>query len=136
MEKLAVHLALNGAIVLTVSLVAGLLLYRSILKKSDVAAWHLVHAGGCGRGVMLIALAATVHLPAMPLWQLSTVVWLVIFFTWTSMLAMIIRAVSGERGLRCEGSVANKVVYICYAAGTVAIFPALLLLILGLLKAL
>jgi hypothetical protein len=136
MENLAVHLALHGAVVLTVSLLAGLFLYRSILRNRNEAAWHLVHAGGSGRGVMLIALAAIIHLPALPFWQLSTLVWLVIFFTWTSMLAMIIRAVSGERGLRCKGSNANKLVYILYALGTIAIFPACLLLISGLLNAL
>jgi hypothetical protein len=52
------------------------------------------------------------------------------------MLAMIIAAVSGERGLRCNGSNTNKPVYILYAPGTIAIFPACSLLVFGLLKAL
>lgn len=136
MEKLAIHLALHGAVVLTVSLFGGLFLYRTILKKRNVAAWHLVHSGGSGRGIVLLALAAIIHLLALPLWQLSTLVWLVIFFTWTSMLAMIIAAVSGERGLRCNGSNTNKLVYILYVLGTIAIFPACSLLIFGLLNAL
>lgn len=136
MEKLAIHLALHGAAILTISLLAGLFLYSSILKNKNVAAWHLVHAGGSGRGVMLIALAAIMPLPKLPFWQLSTLIWLVIFFTWTSMLAMIIRAFSGKRGLRCEGSNANKLVFILYALGTIAIFPAFLLLIAGLINAL
>ncbi|MDH3635628.1 MAG: hypothetical protein OES20_13095 [Gammaproteobacteria bacterium] len=52
------------------------------------------------------------------------------------MAAMTIRAVTGERGLSCEGPIANKHVYIFYAMATVAIFPAIALLIYGLLKAL
>ena len=121
---------------LTVSISAGLFLYWAILKtKSNEAAWHLVHSGGSVRGVMLIALAAIISLPALPSWQLSTFVWLMLFFVWTSMLAMIIAAVSGERGLRYDGSVTNELVYVLYAVGTVAVFPACLLLIVGLLKA-
>lgn len=136
MDRLALHLALNGALVLTVSLFAGLFLYLAIRNDKEQAAWHLLHAGGTGRGVMLLALAAIIEYPVLPAWQLSTTAWLFIVFTWTSMAAMTIRAVSGERGLRCQGSAANKLVYIFYAVATVAIFPAIALLIYGLLKAL
>jgi hypothetical protein len=136
MDELAVHLALHGAIVLTISLVAGLLLYRTILRNQDVASWHLVHASVSGRGVMLLALAAIIQLPALPLWLASTAVWLIIAFVWTSTSAMVLRAVSGERGLRCEGSFANKAVFVLYVVGTIAIFPAFFVLIVGLVKAL
>lgn len=136
MDRLAIHLALNGALVLTVSLVAGLFLYLAIRNEKQQAAWHLLHAGGTGRGVMLLALAAIIGYPVLPFWQLSTLAWLFILFTWTSMAAMTIRAVTGERGLKCQGSTANKLVYILYSLGTVAIFPAIALLIYGLLMAL
>ena len=135
MEKLIIYLALNGALVLAVSLLAGLFLYQSIRDDKEQAAWHLLHAGGAARGVMLIALAAIVEYPALSFLQLATMVWLVIFFTWTSMIAMGIRAACGERGLRLTGSPVNKTVYILYAAGTFAIFPAFALLIFGLIKA-
>lgn len=136
MDKLAIHLALHGSLVLTVSLVAGLILYRFILKKNSDPAWHLVHAGGTARGVMLIALAAIIHLPVLPPWQLSALVWLMIFFAWASTLAMFIAAVSGERGLRLSGSGTNKLIFILYGLDVVTVFPACFLLILGLLNAL
>lgn len=136
MDNLATQLALHGSIILVLSLISGLFLYVDILKKKNEAAWHLSHAGGSARGIMLIALAAIIHLPVLPLWQLSTLVWLIIFFTWTSTLAMIIAAASGERGLRLSGSVTNKVVYVLYGVGVIAVFPAFLLLIFGLLNAL
>ena len=135
MEKLVIYLALNGALVLTISLLAGLFLYLAIRDGKEQAAWHLLHAGGTSRGVMLIALAAIIEYPALPFWQLATTAWLVIFFVWTSMFAMSIRAVSGERGLRLTGSIPNKIVYILYALGTIAIFPACALLIFGFVKA-
>ena len=136
MEKLAVHLALNGALVLTLSLVAGLFLYLAIRDGREQAAWHLLHAGGTARGVMLIGLAAILEYPALAPAQLAIMAWLVVFFVWTSMAAMGIRAVCGARGLRLTGSAANKAVYILYALGTLAIFPACAMLIYGLLMAL
>lgn len=136
MDNLKVQLALHGAVVLTVSVIGGLFLYRAILNTERIAAWHLVHSGGTVRGVMLIALAAIIQYPTLPMWQLATIVWLILFFTWTSMLAMVIAAVSGERGLGYSGSSTNKLVYILYAVGTVAIFPACSLLIYGLLRSL
>lgn len=136
MENLAIHLVLHGALVLTVSLFGGLLLYRVLLKDKKSAAWHLVHAGGTVRGVLLIALAAIIPLLALPLSQVSFFVWLIIISIWASMFAMIIAAISDERGLRLSGSLANKLVYLFYAIHIVTIIPAFFLLIYGLLKAL
>lgn len=135
MGNLAIHLVLHGAMVLTVSLCGGLLLYRVLLKDKNPATWHLVHAGGTVRGVLLIALAAIIQLLALPLSQVSLFVWLMIISIWASMVAMILAAVSGERGLRLSGTITNKLVYLFYAVHIVTIFPALFLLIYGLLKA-
>jgi len=136
MEYAAIHLALHGVAVLVVSLVAGLLLYRTILKGNDVASWHLVHASVAARGVMLLALASVLSLPDLTSGQRALVAWLMIFFVWTSTVAMITRAVSGQRGLRWSGSLANRVIFGLYAIGTVAVFPACGLLLVGLLKTL
>ena len=136
MGGLAVHLALHGAAVLTVGIFGGLLLYKAILKKKNEAGWHLLHAGGTARGIMLIALAAIIDLPVLPGWLLSIAVWLMIFFVWTSVFAMILVAVTGERGFGWFGSNANKLTYGLYVSGTIAVFPAFLLLIYGLLNAL
>ena len=136
MDQLVVHLALNGAVILALSCIAGLFLYLAILHGKDQAAWHLLHAGGTGRGVMLLALAAIIQFPVLSLGQLYVAVWLMIFFVWTSVAAMGIRALSGERGLRLSGSFANRLVYILYALGTIAIFPALALFIWGFILAL
>ena len=136
MESAVVHLALHGVAVLTVSLVAGLLLYRSILTGKDVASWHLVHASVAARGVMLLALAAILPMPDLTQGQRALVAWLMIFFVWTSTAAMVTRAVSGRRGLRFRGSAANRIIYVLYGVGVVAIFPACALLFVGLLSAL
>jgi hypothetical protein len=136
MDRLAIHLALHGVAVLTVSLCAGLYTYRALLRADHAGAWHLAHAGGSARGVMLMALAAIVRLPVLPLWELSLVGWLLIFFSWTSVFAMIVAAASGERGLALRGSYTNKLVFVLYLVGGVAVFPASIALIVGLLRAL
>ena len=136
MDKLAVRLALQGAIVLAVSLVSGFMTHRAIVRDGNVAAWHLAHAGGSARGVMLMALAAIVRLIVLPASQLLILFWLVVFFTWTSVAAMILAAASGQRGQRFEGSNLNRLVYALYFVGVVAVFPAGVVLIIGLFRAL
>lgn len=63
---------------------------------------------------MLTALAAIFRLPALPMWELSLVAWLFIFFAWTSVFAMVIAAASGQRGLGFNGSSTNKLVFVLY----------------------
>jgi hypothetical protein len=134
MERLALHLALHGTIILIASLVAGLLLHKAIRLERPVSAWHLAHAGGSGRGVMLIALAAIIQLIAFSPSQLSAFVWLIIAFAWTSMAAMVIAAASGERGVTWKGSFTNRLVFALYVASAVTAFPAAVMLLVGLVS--
>jgi len=62
--------------------------------------------------------------------------WLVVFFVWTSTLAMVIAAATGDRGLGWTGLTANRLVFALYVVGAAAVFPAAVLLILGLFRAL
>jgi hypothetical protein len=95
MERWTLHLALHGTLALLVSLVAGLLLHRAIRLDRPVAAWHLAHAGTSGRAVMLIALAAIVHIIVLPPVALAVFVWLMLAFVWTSVAAMVLAASRG-----------------------------------------
>ena len=130
--NLPAYLAMHGALVLVASFVAGLLLHRSIrLEWRGANAWHLAHAGGSTRGVLLLALAGTwsgVNLPASAR-AMTALLWLV--FVWTSMAAMLIAAATGHRGLWWHGSAADRVVFALYVVGTLAVIPAALLLIVG-----
>lgn len=136
MNGLAIHLALHGALILTLSILAGFMIYRAILRGTREAGWHLLHAGGTARGVMLIAFAVITFLPGVPQVHFTWFAWLMIVFAWTSTLAMLIAAATDDRGHSFSGSIANRVVYALYAVGTAAVIPACLLLIAGLLIAL
>ena len=87
-------------------------------------------------GVFLIALAAIIDLPALPERLLAVAAWLIILFTWTSLLAMIIRAFTGERGFYLGGSKANSTVFALYAVGAVALFTGCTILIAGMIRSL
>ena len=133
MTSLAVHLALHGMLVLILSVIGGLFLYRAILRQQDPSSWHLFHAGGSARGIMLIALAAVINLVSLPPVLLSLAVWFVVYFVWTSTIAMLIRAATDEPGFRWDGSFANKTVFALYATGTLTLFPGMGLLVIGLI---
>lgn len=129
---LAVVLALNGVAILLVSLLAGLLLYRTLLREEDPHDWHLLHAGGSGRGVMLMALAGIIDyatLPASLLWWAAMAVML---FAWTSTTAMIITGLTGESGFRNQGSLSNRLAHALYVVGAAVVFPGLVIIGWGL----
>ena len=135
MQRLALLLALHGAAVLTVSLVAGLLLRRSIRLDRTGAPWHLAHAGASGRGVLLLALAPVLHWLALTSGQVEAFVWLIVTFAWTSTAAMMIAAATGQRGLHLRGNLANTLVLILYVASALTVFPGAALLLVGLWNA-
>ena len=136
MDRVAVYLAANGVAILMVSLAAGWLLYRTILKGQDEHGWHLLHAGGSGRGLMLIGLAGTITLLQLPVWLTRIAAWLIIIFAWSSVVAMIITALTGERGFGWFGPVANRLAYALYVMGTIAVFPAFAVFLIGFAAAL
>lgn len=137
MTNLPVYLALHGAIVLVASFVAGLLLHRAIrLQKPGADAWHLAHAGASARGVLLIALAGAWSWLDLTASVRALLAALLLFFVWTSTAAMLIAAATDQRGLTWHGSALDRLVFGLYVVGTIAVFPAFVLLIAGFVQAL
>jgi hypothetical protein len=134
--RIDIVLAINGVLILGVSLIAGLLLYRALLRKEQPHDWHLLHAGGSGRGVMLLALAAIIDLPQLPEWLLWSACAAIVFFAWASTIAMVITGLTGERGFRQEGPPINRVAHALYVAGAAAVFPGVGGIAYGLVRAL
>lgn len=135
MENLSIFLAANGVVVLLFSSLAGLVLAKALHHSNSSEHWHLLHASGTSRGIMLIALASIVPVVALPSWQLSWATGLVTLFVWTSVCAMTLRALTGEKGFHAGGSSANKVVFLLYTCGTLALPMGLVWILLGLMSA-
>ncbi|NNK77725.1 MAG: hypothetical protein HKP40_03340 [Litoreibacter sp.] len=136
MEELAAFLALNGAVVLLFSSLVGLALARSLHLGTPAEHWHLLHAGGTSRGIMLLALAASIRFAELPATDLAWASGLVTFFVWTSILAMLVRCLTGMKGFHRGGPAANKIVFYLYASGTVALPIGLVWLAIGFVQAL
>lgn len=125
MTTLPALLVLNGLLIVFLSSVAGLVLYRTLLRDADPHDWHLLHAGGSARGILLIALGGTVHLAALPKGQAALAAMLVMAFVWASTLAMLLGAISGESGFSFSGRAANRLGFALYVIGAVCLFPGL-----------
>lgn len=135
MDSLGAFLALNGLVIVFIGSVAGLGLYRTLVREGDPHDWHLLHAGGTARGILLIALGGTVHLAALPLPQAWMASSLVIVFVWASTLAMLLRTLSGETGFAFSGAPANKLGFLLYVIGAVSLAIGLSWLCWGLASA-
>lgn len=136
METIPAVLALNGVLVVFLSSAAGLALYVTLLRRGDPHDWHLLHAGGAARGVLLIGLAGVVHLLDMPPSLATAAAWLIIAFVWASTLAMTLRGVTGETGFGFSGALANRIGFVLYVIGVLALLPGLILLGWGFARAL
>lgn len=136
MQTLTRTLALNGTLLLAAAMVAGLLLHGRLRQGHEDPGWHLVHASVSGRGVFLMALAGILPLVNLPAAQELLMARLLLFFAWSSTAAMVFGAAVGVRGQRWEAPTANRAMYLTYVAGAVAVFPAMALLIAGLVRGL
>lgn len=131
MQLLSPLLALNGSFFLLFSSLIGLVLARSLRQGTKSEHWHLLHSGGTSRGIMLLALSASVQFADLPASQLFWSSGLVVLFVWTSVIAMLVRALTGEMGFHPGGSSSNKLVFYLYAAGTIALPVGLVWLMVG-----
>lgn len=135
MNSLGAFLALNGLMIVFISSVGGLALYRVLIRDGDPHDWHLLHAGGSARGIFLIALGGTVHLSALSPTHAWVASGLVVLFVWASTLAMLLRALSGETGFAFSGKPANRLGFLLYVIGAVSLALGLALLCWGLARA-
>ena len=114
MEQNVIYLAFNGVLILTVSLISGGWFAKAINIRGNEVAWRVVHSGGSMGGIMLIAFSSLVPVIVMPQWSMTILVWSVILSAWLYIIAMIVAAITGERGLKTGGSVINRGVYYFY----------------------
>lgn len=131
MQTLSAFLALNGVAVVLFSSLIGFALARALHRGAVSQHWHLLHAAGTSRGVMLLALSAAIPFADLSPSSLAWASGLVVLFVWTSVFAMFVRGMSGERGFHPRGSPANRAVFWLYAIGAVSLPAGLLWLAVG-----
>jgi len=136
MEQSIIYLALNGVLVLIVSLISGRWFSKAIKSGGNEVAWRVVHSGGSMGGIMLIAFSSLVPLLALSKLNSTLFVWFSIIGTWLFVIAMTVAAITNERGLKSQGSLTNKGVYFTYMFGAVFTLVGCGLLVVGLYSAL
>jgi len=135
MPSPANHLVFHGALLVLVGLLAGIPFARAIKTQGREVAWRVVHSGSTMAGILLIALAAVAPKLQLPAWAISTFAWSMIAGSDVFVIAMVIAAVTGARGLGRGGSATNTAVLVLYQAGAVLTLVASSLLVLGAARA-
>lgn len=136
MEQDVIYLAIHGVLVLVVSLISGRWFSKAITSGGNEVAWRVVHSGGSMGGIMLIAFASLIPHLVLPMWAVSLFMWSIILGTWLFIIAMIVAAITGDRGLKAGGSLYNRGVYFGYMFGAIFSLAGCGLLLAGLFRAL
>lgn len=136
MEQNIIYLGIHGVLVLVVSLMSGRWFSKAITSGGNEVAWRVVHSGGSMGGIMLIAFSSLLPHLVLPQWAVSLFIWTIILGTWLFIIAMIVAAITGERGLKAGGSLINRGVYFGYMFGAIFSIAGCGLLLAGLFGAL
>ncbi|HTF35161.1 MAG TPA: hypothetical protein VK714_15870 [Myxococcota bacterium] len=131
--KLRARMVLHGVIVIGLGLVAGIP-YASAIASGEaesVRAWRMAHLEGVLNGLVAIALAAAGGVLVLSQRQQRVLAFSVVGMAYGNVVASILGAATGNRGLAAGGSLANTAVYVMFVAAVVGIFVALALAGIG-----
>lgn len=135
MDFLRNFLALQGALILTIGLIGGILFVKAISTGKGEVAWRVVHSGGSMAGIMLLVFVPILPLMALPTWALHAFGWSFSVGTWLLVIGMVVAAISGQRGIEKGGIRCNQIVRGFYSLGTLLSLVGSAFLVFGLLAA-
>jgi len=123
----------HGAIVVLLGLAAGFPFAFVILgsMSGDVRAWRMAHLEGVLNGLVMFAVAGIASKLTLSHGQQSLLGWCLIVTGYGNVVASILGASAGVRGLEAGGSLANTIVYLLFVVAIVTITTAMVLLALG-----
>jgi len=128
-EKLVVH----GAGVILAGMVAGFA--YAFVVTGDLAgserAWRMAHLEGVLNGLVLLAVAGIADRLALSARAATMLAWSLIVTAWGNVVAAVIGATLGVRGLTPGGSLGNTIVYALFMIAVVGILVALVLVAIG-----
>jgi hypothetical protein len=126
-------MVLHGVIVIGMGLLAGVP-YASAIAGGEaelLRAWRMAHLEGVLNGLVAIALAAVGGLLVLSPRQQRLLAVCVVGMAYGNVVASILGAATGNRGLAPGGSLLNTAVYLMFVAAVVGIVVALALAGLG-----
>ncbi|HME70558.1 MAG TPA: hypothetical protein VKM54_11915 [Myxococcota bacterium] len=131
--KLRARIVLHGVIVIGLGLVAGISYASAIASghAEPMRAWRMAHLEGVLNGLVAIALAAAGGVLVLSHRQQRLLAVSLVGMAYANVVAAILGAATGNRGLAPGGSLVNTVVYLLFVAAVVGIVVALALAGIG-----
>jgi hypothetical protein len=132
-KKLRASLIFHGAIVVILGLLAGFP-YALVLQgqmAGEPRAWSMAHLEGVLNGLLCLGAAGAFGKLALSARQLRAMTWSFILMAYGNVVASVIGAVTGQRGLELAGPMSNTIVFVLFMIAVVLVLVALGLLAYG-----
>jgi hypothetical protein len=132
-KKLRASLIFHGAIVIILGLLAGFP-YALVLQgqmEGEPRAWSMAHLEGVLNGLLCLGAAGAFGKLALSAGQMRVMTWSFILMAYGNVVASVIGAVTGQRGLELAGPMSNMVVFALFMIAVVLVLVALGLLAYG-----
>ena len=132
-DALGRRVIFHGAVVVLLGLAAGFPFAFVILgtMAGDQRAWRMAHLEGVLNGVVMFAVTAVSGRLALSGGLQTLLAWCLVVTGYGNVVASILAASLGVRGLEAGGSVGNTVVYVLFVVAVVTITVAMALLAFG-----
>jgi hypothetical protein len=128
-DKLIFH----GAIVIILGLLAGFpfVMVLNGSMEGEVRAWRMAHLEGILNGLVCLAAAGVIGYLSLDVKKLKLLAWSLIVMSYGNLIASVVGASTGNRGLELGGPAANIVVFSLFMIAIVGVFIGVGLLALG-----
>lgn len=135
-KNMQMLLAGHGALVFLAGMLAGFP-FASVLVASldpgaatmwpgDVRAWRMAHMEGALNGMLMIAVAGAMAHAAMGARVQGIIVWGLIVTGWGNIIASVVSAMTGGRGLGFTGADWNTVTFTLFMAAILGVIAAMI----------
>lgn len=128
-DKLIFH----GALVIILGLLAGFpfVMVLNGSMEGEVRAWRMAHLEGILNGLVCLAAAGVIGYLNLDAKKLKLLAWSLIVMSYGNLIAAVVGASTGNRGLEFVGPAANIVVFSLFMIAIVGVFIGVGLLALG-----
>ncbi len=127
------QMALHGAGVILLGLLAGIpyALVVTGAMGGEERAWRMAHAEGIQNGLLLLAVAGIAGKLSLDERRATLCAWSLIVAAYGNVVASVIGAATGNRGLELSPPAANLVVYALFVVAVAGVLTGLVLVMIG-----
>ena len=132
-KKLRASLVFHGAIVILLGMLAGFPYAFVIMgtMEGDLRAWRMAHLEGVMNGLLCLAAAGVFRRLSLTAGQQRLMTWSFIVMAYGNIVASILGAWTGHRGLELAAPAANMAVFARFTSAIIGVFVGLGLLAYG-----